>query len=43
MLLGLAIESITGTSFADFIHSELALPLGLIDTGVCGTSTLPLP
>jgi len=43
MLLGLAIESITGSSFADFIQSELALPLGLIDTGVCGTSTLPLP
>jgi CubicO group peptidase (beta-lactamase class C family) len=43
MLLGLAIESITGQSFADFIHHELALPLGLIDTGVCGTSNLPLP
>ena len=43
MLLGLAIESITGRSFADFIHTELALPLGLIDTGVCGTSNLPLP
>jgi CubicO group peptidase (beta-lactamase class C family) len=43
MLLGLAIESITGRSFADFIHSEFALPLGLIDTGVCGTSNLPLP
>jgi D-alanyl-D-alanine carboxypeptidase len=43
MLLGYAIESITGTSFADFIHQEFALPLGLIDTGVCGTSNLPLP
>ena len=43
MLLGLAIESITGSSFADFIHDEFALPLGLIDTGVCGTSNLPLP
>lgn len=43
MLLGLAIESITGRSYADFIHSELALPLGLIDTGVCGTSNLPMP
>ncbi len=43
MLLGLAIESITGRSFADFIHTEFALPLGLIDTGVCGTSNLPLP
>jgi D-alanyl-D-alanine carboxypeptidase len=43
MLLGLAIESITGQSYADFIHTELALPLGLIDTGVCGTSNLPLP
>jgi D-alanyl-D-alanine carboxypeptidase len=42
MLLGLAIESITGRSFADFIHTEFALPLGLIDTGVCG-SNLPLP
>lgn len=43
MLLGLAIESITGRSFADFIHHEFALPLGLIDTGLCGTSNLPLP
>ncbi len=43
MLLGLAIESITGRSYADFIHSEFALPLGLIETGVCGTSNLPLP
>jgi CubicO group peptidase (beta-lactamase class C family) len=43
MLLGYAIESITGRSFADFIHDEFALPLGLIDTGVCGTSNLPLP
>jgi D-alanyl-D-alanine carboxypeptidase len=43
MLLGLAIESITGRPYADFIHTELALPLGLIDTGVCGTSNLPLP
>jgi D-alanyl-D-alanine carboxypeptidase len=42
-LLGYAIESITGRPFADFVHSELALPLGLIDTGVCGTSNLPLP
>lgn len=42
-LLGYAIESITGKSFADFVHSELALPLGLLDTGVCGTSTVPLP
>ena len=43
MLLGLAIESIAGRSFADFIHHEFALPLGLIDTGLCGTSNLPLP
>ena len=43
MLLGLAIESITGRPYADFIQSELALPLGLIDTGVCGTSNLPVP
>ena len=42
-LLGYAIESITGMSFADFVHREFALPLGLLDTGVCGTSTLPLP
>lgn len=42
-LLGYAIESITGKSFAEFVHNELALPLGLIDTGVCGTSNLPLP
>jgi D-alanyl-D-alanine carboxypeptidase len=43
LLLGYAIESITGRPYADFIQSELALPLGLIDTGVCGTSNLPLP
>ena len=43
MLLGYAIESITGKSFADFVHDEFAFPLGLIDTGVCGTSNLPLP
>ena len=43
LLLGYAMESITGRSFADFVHGELALPLGLIDTGVCGTSNLPLP
>jgi CubicO group peptidase (beta-lactamase class C family) len=42
-LLGYAIESITGRSFADFVHSELAVPLGLLDTGVCGTSNVPLP
>jgi D-alanyl-D-alanine carboxypeptidase len=42
-LLGYAIESITGMSYADFIHREFALPLGLIDTGVCGTSNLPVP
>jgi D-alanyl-D-alanine carboxypeptidase len=43
MLAGYAVESITGRSFADFVHSELALPLGLLDTGVCGTSNLPRP
>ena len=43
MLLGYAIESITGKSYADFIHEEFALPLGLIDTGLCGTHNLPLP
>ena len=43
MLLGLAIESITGRSYADVIQTEFALPLGLIDTGVCGTSNLPVP
>ncbi|HEX2060686.1 MAG TPA: serine hydrolase domain-containing protein, partial [Thermoanaerobaculia bacterium] len=37
-LLGYAIESITGRPFAEFVHSEFALPLGLIDTDVCGTS-----
>lgn len=41
MLLGLAIESITGMSFADFIHHEFVLPLGLMDTGLCGMSHLP--
>ena len=43
MLLGYAIESITGMSFVDFVQSELVLPLGLLDTGVCGTSNLPRP
>jgi CubicO group peptidase (beta-lactamase class C family) len=43
MLLGYAIESITGGSFADFVHREFAVPLGLLDTGVCGTHNLPLP
>ena len=43
MLLGYAIESITGMSYPDFIRTELALPLGLIDTGVCGTGNLPVP
>jgi D-alanyl-D-alanine carboxypeptidase len=43
MLLGLAIESITGRPYADFIHEEFALPLGLLDTGLCGTHNLPLP
>ena len=43
LLLGYAIESITGMSFPDFIRDEFALPLGLIDTGVCGTSNVPLP
>lgn len=42
-LLGYAIESITGKSFADVVQSEFALPLGLLDTGVCGTSNLPVP
>jgi D-alanyl-D-alanine carboxypeptidase len=42
-LLAYGIESITGRSFADFIHSEFALPLGLLDTGLCGTSNLPVP
>jgi D-alanyl-D-alanine carboxypeptidase len=42
-LLGYAIESVSGKSFADFVHTEFALPLGLIDTGVCGTSSVPLP
>lgn len=43
VLLGLAIESITGMPFAEYIHQEFALPLGLLDTGVCGTSSLPVP
>jgi D-alanyl-D-alanine carboxypeptidase len=43
MLLGYAVESIAGSSFADFVHSEFVLPLGLLDTGVCGTFNLPLP
>jgi D-alanyl-D-alanine carboxypeptidase len=43
MLLGYAIESITGREYTEFFHHELALPLGLIDTGVCGTFNLPRP
>jgi D-alanyl-D-alanine carboxypeptidase len=43
MLLGYAIESITGTSYADFVHTEFVLPLGLIETYQCGTYDLPLP
>jgi CubicO group peptidase (beta-lactamase class C family) len=43
MLLGYAIESIAGRSYIDFFHSEFALPLGLLDTGVCGTGNLPRP
>ena len=43
MLLGYAIESITGQSYADFIRDEFALPLGLLNTGLCGTSHLPVP
>ena len=42
-LLGYTIESITGKSFAEYVHTEFALPLGLIDTGVCGTFNLPVP
>jgi D-alanyl-D-alanine carboxypeptidase len=42
-LLGYAIESITGESFTDFVHSELLLPLGLADTFMCDTSNLPVP
>ena len=44
ILLGYAIESITGMSYADYIHTTITLPLGLVDTGVCGThniSSLP--
>ena len=43
LLLAYAIETVSGKSFAAFIHEEFALPLGLIDTGVCGTYNLPLP
>jgi D-alanyl-D-alanine carboxypeptidase len=42
-LLGYAIESITGMPYAQFIQTEFTLPLGLADTGVCGTSNLPVP
>jgi D-alanyl-D-alanine carboxypeptidase len=41
-LLGYAIESITGKSYAEFVHTEFVLPLGLSNTGVCGSSSLPL-
>jgi D-alanyl-D-alanine carboxypeptidase len=40
ILLGYAIESITGMSYAEYIHTEIVLPLGLVDTGVCGTNNL---
>ena len=43
LMLGYVVESAAGRSFADFIHEEFALPLGLIDTGVCGTNNLPQP
>lgn len=43
LLLGYTIESVTGQPYAEFIQNEFALPLGLLDTGVCGTSNLPLP
>ena len=43
MLLGYAIESITGRPYAELIQNELAMPLGLIDTGLCGSGHLPLP
>ncbi len=43
-LLGYAIESITGMSYAEYIRTEIVLPLGLVDTGVCGTyNPSPLP
>jgi D-alanyl-D-alanine carboxypeptidase len=43
MLAGYAVESITGMPFADYVQSNFALPLGLLDTGVCGTNNLPRP
>ena len=43
MLLGYVIDAVTGRPYADFIHDEFAVPLGLIDTGVCATFNLPLP
>jgi CubicO group peptidase (beta-lactamase class C family) len=42
-LLGYAIESIAGMPYAQFIQTEFGLPLGLVDTGVCGTFNLPVP
>ena len=42
-LLGYTIESITGMPFAEFVHREFAVPLGLLDTGVCGTFNVPFP
>lgn len=42
-LLGYAIESIAAMPYAQFIQTEFALPLGLVDTGVCGTFNLPVP
>jgi len=42
-LLGYAIESIAGMPYAEFIETEFGIPLGLADTGVCGTFNLPVP
>lgn len=44
ILLGYAIETITGMSYAEYIHTTITLPLGLLDTGVCGAyNPPPLP
>jgi D-alanyl-D-alanine carboxypeptidase len=43
MLLGYAIETITGRQYDEFMREEFVLPLGLLETGMCGTSNIPMP
>ncbi|HEY3121661.1 MAG TPA: serine hydrolase domain-containing protein [Vicinamibacteria bacterium] len=38
-LLGLVIERVSGRRYADYVHDELAAPLGLAGTGYCEDGT----